>query len=119
MQTLGEIVQRIAWELIILVEKENDFGEEETKQLRKLFCSLLDIEKYFVDGKNKNVIDEYVPVWQKYKIVCTLFDMSMVGIVSMWEKGELNAFTKEEVRHWLTSLFSDSSFRDKNLSKIK
>ena len=115
-RTLGEVIDRIFQALLSEIQRFDDFGVEETEELHRLFTGLQqEVGKEFPpqDGASN-----YVPVWNKFQKSAAFFDMSMVGIVEMWEKADLQEFTAEEIRRWINALFSDSAFRQKNLRKV-
>lgn len=117
METLGKVADSIFIYLIQEVQVLDDFSVQETEQLSRLFSNLQQtFKKEFRDVAH---IDDYVSHWIHFKKVTNMFDLSMVGIVEMWEKGELNEFSAEEIRKWIVALFSDSAFRQKNLAKVK
>ena len=117
METLGRVVDAVFVYLIDQVQALDDFAVEETEQLSRLFKNLQQgVEEEIRDVAH---IDDYIPHWRKFAIITNFFNMSMVGIVEMWENQELGQFTANEIHKWITALFSDSAFRQKNLSKIK
>lgn len=117
METIGKVADAIFMYLIEEVQVLDDFSVQETEQLSRLFGNLQQsFKKEFSDVTH---IEDYVPHWIQFKKVTNMFNLSMVGIVEMWEKDELNEFSAEEIRKWIIALFSDSAFRQKNLAKIK
>ena len=113
-KTLGNVINAVFDYLITEVMQLDDFCEEETFALNSIFCGVYQDIEAKVHG-----ISNFVPLWKKFKILASLFNMSMVGIIEMWENKELEQFTAEEIRKIIIALFSNSAFREKNLAKIK
>jgi len=120
LETLGAVIDRVLQWLMYHVQELDDFSVEESQELAQLFGGLQqETEKQFQEYGEEDRIGGYVANWEKFKKITAIFDMSMVGIVEMWQKGELQEFTASEIHHWICALFSDSAFREKNLAKIQ
>jgi len=119
-RVLGQLVDFVLVELISMALRLTDIGEDECQSIPKLLEPLIRVENLF-HLENQNISPlQCVKNWKKYRGVISIFAISLVEILSEMEiGGKLDALTKDEVAHFVKSMFAESEIRSGVLLKLK
>jgi len=131
---MSGLVSTVFRTLLELLHDITDFSEDETHVLHSLLsdflCKTLSIVSGDQQQKQKSDLDAKLKIvgpeasdWEKnvarFANAVDFLELSMVQIVERFCEGSLrHCFSPEEIRHWIRALFSDTQFRETNLSRI-
>ncbi len=125
---MSGLVQAIYKTVLEQLHEITDFPEDETHSLHSLlsdfFRRTLSVvsSDLTLESVSKSVNPD-ASDWQKsmarFANSIDFLELSMVQIVERYTEGSLrNCFSADEVRWWIKALFSDTTFRQNNLSRI-
>lgn len=129
---MSELVSATFKILVELLHDITDFSEDETHVLHSFLsdflCKTLSIVS--IDQQQQKAPDAKLKIvgpeasdWERsvarFANAVDFLELSMVQIVERFCEGSLrHCFSPEEIRHWIRALFSDTQFRETNLSRI-
>ncbi|CAN6471935.1 unnamed protein product [Victoria cruziana] len=133
-RTLRSILDRVFSRIAEDILQLDDLGADETLQLQKLICIILEnlsaLFEFLRINKSEDKISDsdiwfelenLIPSLSKLRKLADLLDMPLKSITAAWEDGSLAScgFLKLEVLDFVKAIFADSPLRKECLSIIE